>query len=199
MRRILAAIVFIFLSSIVIFYVLTNTESYKEEKERSNLEEKAKRGDAASQYKLGKYYEKKYYESSENDEENYEKLIYWYGKAGVQDDLRAQVRLCTEYYSDSYYSKDHDKAKYWCEKGAQQGDAYSLYKLGTMYGKGLGVRKDLQKRTSFYMKAAKKNYVDAQLAMGNLLSFTLKKQAKEWYGKACDNGSQEGCNKYASM
>lgn len=55
-----------------------------------------------------------------------------------------------------------------------------------------------------YTKAANQEYIDAQ----HLLGIIYKegdgapqdyKKAKEWYGKACDNGRQDSCDAYKDL
>ena len=73
-----------------------------------------------------------------------------------------------------------------------------------MYGKGLGVKQDDVEAVKWYRKAAEKGDADAQVLLG--LAYLLgkggqfnKSLAKEWLGKACDNGSQMGCEYYGKL
>ncbi|MBD5416670.1 MAG: sel1 repeat family protein [Desulfovibrio sp.] len=73
-----------------------------------------------------------------------------------------------------------------------------------MYHEGIGVKKDYKIAKVFFEKAAEKQNPGAFLALGEMYynghgvrQDTAK--AKEYYGLACDNGIQEGCDKYAIL
>ena len=69
---------------------------------------------------------------------------------------------------------------------------------------GLGVRKDYQKTRLWYEKSAAQRHANAQYGLGFLYENGKgvrqnRTIAKEWYGKACDNGFQDGCDAYARL
>ena len=88
---------------------------------------------------------------------------------------------------------------------AEQGNAQAQLMLGNMYANGLGVKQDDVEAVKWYRKAAEQGYADAQAMLG--FSYLLgqsgvqvnKSLAKEWFGKACDNGYQEGCEYYGKL
>ncbi|HHF3818741.1 tetratricopeptide repeat protein [Haemophilus influenzae] len=88
---------------------------------------------------------------------------------------------------------------------AEQGNALAQMMLGVMYAKGLGVKQDDVEAVKWYRKAAEQGYADAQAMLG--FSYLLgqsgvqvnKSLAKEWFGKACDNGDQNGCEYYGKL
>ncbi len=97
------------------------------------------------------------------------------------------------------------------EKTANNGDAQAQFKMGMYYfdGKG-GVSTDYYKAADWFQKSAVQGYNPAQLALGSIYnldyfyqdypySFKDKELAKEWFGKACDSGNQEGCNSYRRL
>lgn len=52
----------------------------------------------------------------------------------------------------------------------------------------------------FFRKSAEQNHAEVQLHLGHLYALNKDfKQAKEWYGKACDNGLQKGCDAYKEL
>ena len=72
-----------------------------------------------------------------------------------------------------------------------------------MYENGIGVRYDIFKAIDWYEKNANQGNIDTQIKLGNIYSdFTTsgyKDQAMQWYGKACDEGSQIGCDYYKRL
>ncbi|MEI6692953.1 MAG: sel1 repeat family protein, partial [Chlorobium sp.] len=56
----------------------------------------------------------------------------------------------------------------------------------------------------WYTLAANQGYAAAQFILGALYANGKgvkedKSAAKEWFGKSCDNGIQEGCDKYREL
>ena len=73
-----------------------------------------------------------------------------------------------------------------------------------MYNKGLGVKQDDVEAVRWYRQAAELGDAQAQFMLG--FSYLLgkgiqvnKSLAKEWFGKACDNGEQRGCEYYGKL
>ncbi|HHF0476229.1 TPA: tetratricopeptide repeat protein, partial [Haemophilus influenzae] len=85
---------------------------------------------------------------------------------------------------------------------AEQGNAEAQLMLGVMYARGIGVKQDDFEAVKWYRQAAEQGYANAQAILG--FSYLLgqsgvqvnKSLAKEWFGKACDNGDQNGCEYY---
>ena len=105
----------------------------------------------------------------------------------------------------AYEQSDYQTAfKLWLPM-AEQGDANVQFNLGVMYAKGQGVKQDDFEAVKWYRKAAEQGYADAQAMLG--FSYLLgqsgvqvnKSLAKEWFGKACDNGDQNGCEYYGKL
>ncbi|MDF3121536.1 tetratricopeptide repeat protein, partial [Haemophilus influenzae] len=79
---------------------------------------------------------------------------------------------------------------------AEQGNAEAQLMLGVMYARGIGVKQDDFEAVKWYRQAAEQGYANAQAILG--FSYLLgqsgvqvnKSLAKEWFGKACDNGDQ---------
>ena len=94
---------------------------------------------------------------------------------------------------------------------ANQGHAKSQYELGRAYKQGEGVRQDYAKAAELYLKAANTNYADfsstkalAQFNLGilHINGYSVRQSkitAKEWFGKSCDNGYQNGCDEYRKL
>ncbi|HHF4548635.1 TPA: tetratricopeptide repeat protein, partial [Haemophilus influenzae] len=77
--------------------------------------------------------------------------------------------------------------------------------LGMMYDGGLGIKQDYFKAVKWHRKAAEQGDADAQAILGFLYLLgergvqVNKSLAKEWFGKACDNGNQNGCEYYGKL
>ncbi|HHF0414735.1 TPA: tetratricopeptide repeat protein [Haemophilus influenzae] len=88
---------------------------------------------------------------------------------------------------------------------AEQGNAQAQLMLGSMYANGLGVKQDDVEAVKWYRKAAEQGVANAQAMLGFLYFLgkrgvqVNKSLAKEWFGKACDNGYQEGCEYYGKL
>ena len=74
------------------------------------------------------------------------------------------------------------------------------YFIGILLLLNLSFGKNIQELT----KEATQGNVDAQFTLG--VMYTNGKgvrqndsEAKEWFGKSCDNGSQEGCDAYKEL
>ncbi|CWX27791.1 tetratricopeptide repeat protein [Haemophilus influenzae] len=88
---------------------------------------------------------------------------------------------------------------------AEQGNAAAQLMLGVMYARGIGVKQDDFEAVKWYRQAAEQGYANAQAILG--FSYLLgqsgvqvnKSLAKEWFGKACDNGEQVGCEYYGKL
>ena len=88
---------------------------------------------------------------------------------------------------------------------AEQGNAEAQLMLGVMYARGIGVKQDDFEAVKWYRKAAEQGDADAQAILGFLYLLgergvqVNKSLAKEWFGKACDNGDQNGCEYYGKL
>ena len=107
--------------------------------------------------------------------------------------------------STAYEQSDYQTAfKLWLPM-AEQGDANVQFNLGVMYAKGQGVKQDDFEAVKWFRKAAEQGHAKAQAILG--FSYLLgergvqvnKSLAKEWFGKACDNGEQVGCEYYSKL
>lgn len=91
------------------------------------------------------------------------------------------------------------------KKWAEQGNVEYQLKVGLIYYQGKGVRQDLVLARRMFQKAANKGNARGQGALGFFYEDGLgglkrnKSTAKEWYGKACDKGLQDGCDEYRRL
>ena len=70
-----------------------------------------------------------------------------------------------------------------------------------MYDKGHGVRQDYYKAVEWYTNAAHQGFAEAQYNLGAMYYngqgvSQNKSTAKRYFGQACDNGYQSGCDHY---
>ena len=134
------------------------------------FERKARLGDTAAQYILGKsYFEKG----------NYRKAFYWYEKAAEGKNEDAMWALAHLYEEGKGVKKSHEKALFWEKKAfnrsrvvkkllslAKSGDANSAYQLGFMYETGIKFLKNYKKAFLWYEKAASKDLAKAIYKLG---------------------------------
>lgn len=92
------------------------------------------------------------------------------------------------------------------KKAAEKGSAEIQTRLGKFYYSGelKSLPKNYHQAKGLFEKAAEQKNASAQFHLGQMYRDGLgtrqnKQTAKEWFGKACDNGSQEGCNLYRQL
>ncbi|WP_105893705.1 tetratricopeptide repeat protein, partial [Haemophilus influenzae] len=117
------------------------------------------------------------------------------------DTLEQQFQQGLTAYEQSNYQTAF---KLWLPM-AEQGYAKAQFNLGVMYAKGQGVKQDDFEAVKWFRKAAEQGDADAQAILGFLYLLgergvqVNKSLAKEWFGKACDNGNQNGCEYYGKL
>ena len=108
--------------------------------------------------------------------------IYYYGRAGYQDDSEAEKwflkaaengNVDAQYCLGNLYlgSKDPHKnteAAKWFHKAAENGHVAAQYNLGCMYQNGWGVPRDYNEAINWYKNAAQHGSSDAQYSLGQL-------------------------------
>ena len=133
----------------------------------------AERGDAETQYRLGKSCE---------DDRDFAGAVKWYRKAAEQGhagaktrlsiaesfseaeqgDVRAQNKLGMLYAEGRGVDEDHAEAVKWFRKAAEQGFAAAQFNMGFCYENGRGVYKDLTEAVKWYRKAAAQGHSKAR-------------------------------------
>ena len=122
-----------------------------------------------------------------------------------QGDVIAQINMGWIYQNGSGVPKDNHEAFTWFKRAADQGNALAQASLGMMYYEGFGVRQDYILARKLFQKSANQGDSDAQGILGTFYEKGIggvrqnKAIAKEWYGKSCDNGNQNGCNDYRRL
>ena len=164
------------------------------------LQRTAEQGDAVAQQKLGFAYQFGLGVLQQNLHEA-ESL---YQLAADQGDIQAQYFLAEMYNDGSLGYKNYAKAARLLRFAARKGDTGAQIALGDMYEEGKGVRQNFCEAMKLYLLAANKGNKWAQHIVGEKYEQGRcvkrnKTIAKEWYGKACDNGYQKGCDNYRRL
>jgi len=127
----------------------------------SELEKRAERGDAVSQYRLGLRYT-----NGRGVEQDYSAATRWLIRAADQGHMDAQYLAGVNYASGRGVEVNHLRAASFFEKAAAQGHVRSYYQLGEAYANGRGVPKDLPWAARWYEKAAERGHPGAMLSFG---------------------------------
>lgn len=91
------------------------------------------------------------------------------------------------------------------ESAARQGDSQAQAMLGGLYYLGDGVSSpNYALAKQWWEKSARHNNPIAQLGLGVLYQLghgvrQSDKTALQWYGKACDNGHQDACDRFKDL
>ena len=152
-------------------------ESWGNAEARKYLVQLAKKGDADSQYSLGKIYE-----LGIEVEKNFALSREWYSKAAKQGHVKARYFLGKMYEDGIGVEKDITQAVKWyfaaAEKGnisavanifgfAREGNSYAQFQIGRIYESGLfGEKKDNQMAIKWYRLAAEQGNAPAQYNLG---------------------------------
>ena len=102
--------------------------------EVSKLQASAERGDAPSQFKLGRAYE-----YGDGVPKSNELAVKWYRRAADQGNSNAETTLGVMYRLGLGVSRDKEEAVRWYQKAAKQGNAQAMFNLGISYYNGDGV------------------------------------------------------------
>ena len=171
-------------------YEIETCNSMQATEDELSLQEKAKSGDAETQFRLGYCYS--YGDKTRGIAKDSQKAMEWYKKAAEQGHAGAQVNLGTYYYGEGV-DQDYKEAVMWYKKAAEQGNARAQYNLGLCYYYGNGVDQDYKEALTWYKKAADQGYANAQAKFGNSYYYGEGvdqdyKEAVMWYKKAADQG-----------
>ncbi|MEG9499423.1 tetratricopeptide repeat protein [Mannheimia indoligenes] len=164
------------------------------------LKQFAEQGEDLAQYTLGERYQ-----NGEGVAQSDTQAAYWYTKAAEQGYLHAQFSLGEMYYNGKGVTQSTTQAAYWLTKAAEQEHAIAQYSIGYMYALGDGVTQSDKQAVYWLEKAAEQKVSQAQYALGFVyeagwLSVPQDlRKAKHYYGLACDDGYNKGCEKYAEL
>ena len=159
------------------------------------LKEKAEKGDAVDQFRLGDYY----FNSDPLigvDEwwQNQVEAVRWYRLAAEQGEAMAQANLGFCYYDGRGVGKNYAEAVKWYSKAADQGNASAQTNLGVCYENGQGVQKHEVEAVRLYRLAVEQGDANAQVNLGACYYYGkgVEKndaEAVKWYRRAVDQGN----------
>lgn len=127
-------------------------------------------------------------------------------KLEVQNAVQTSCRLLGYLYKEGKgVRKDANKSLLYYKKSCDFGDMGGCYGIGHIYLKGdKGVKQDLNLARQFFLGSCNKGYgyscflLAKMYANGDGIKQNLQ-SAKEFYGRACDFGEQDGCDKYVEI
>ena len=132
--------------------------------ELRELEEKANKGDAESQFRLGDYYQ---WDANPTD---IAKASKWFELSAENGFIGAQFTLGEFYFQgEGGYEKSYEKAFKWFKKAADSGDGMALWRIGYFYAQGIGVEKNYEESMKWYEKSAEEGYATAQICLAQYL------------------------------
>ncbi|MDA3047490.1 tetratricopeptide repeat protein [Campylobacter sp. JMF_08 NE1] len=128
-----------------------------------------------------------------------------YTKACDGDNATACYNLAILYSKGEGVRQDKFKAKELYEKACDKNEYDACNNLGILYERGEGVKQGFCTANDLFLKACSGGNAVACVNLGNnfLVNNRCEKydiqKAKEHYGKACDLGSQKGCDNYKDL
>ena len=148
----------------------------------------AEAGDAGAQASLGYLYY-----AGEGVPRDYERAVFWYGKAAVQGNRDAQYNLAVAYAFGEGVAPDLAEAALWYRRAAQQRHTLAQYSLGLSYASGEGVTQDAAEAARWFQAAAGQGYAPAQRQLAHLYHSGAGvardyAEAARWYQAAAEQG-----------
>ena len=149
----------LFLAATAVFQ-LPAQQTEADRKSLADLRAKAEKGDAQSQYDLGRAFDHWTFGLFGVTNDAVE-AVKWYRRAAEQNHALAQSSLGVCYYMGDGVPKDVVEALKWWRKAAEQNVAEAQYNLAGRYANGEGVAKDLEKARRWYRVAQQRGDPDA--------------------------------------
>lgn len=131
----------------------------------------AEKGDAESQYKLGKMYTEGVGVSIDRA-----KATEAFENAANQGYAKAEYNLGLNYYEGSGVTKDMNTAYKWFKAAAEQGDPAAQYYLGKMYASGSGVKQNYTTSLEWLTKSVDGGFHQAR---GEMIDVSERMKAKD--------------------
>lgn len=120
--------------------------------------------------------------------------------------LPAQMKMIEMLLDGEGVRRNEELAVEKLKQAAEKGEISAQLKLGEFYYSGelRRIPKDYHTALKWFNLAAERKNPDAQYKLGIMYESgngvrQNKNSAKEWFGKACDNGSQYGCDDYRRL
>lgn len=156
------------------------------------LEKKAFAGKASAQHDLGALYAS----SRQGVGKDYERALFWFGRAAAQGQANAQYNLGVMHQQGLGVKADPAAAVKWYQKAAAQGHAEAQYNLGIAYVEAAGIEYDAGKAAENFRKAAQSGLSEAAYNLGmiyenGLIGAPDDERALVWYARAAQKGNPE--------
>lgn len=160
------------------------------------LEKRANNGDVDAQYDIAVMYL-----SGQEVERDIHKGIKWLKTASENGNIYAQTRLGVAYLQGIGVRQNNEEALKWLEQASSHGYLKAYTMLGIYYTKA---EINYPKALDLFKTASDFNEPLAQYFLGEMYYSGMGVQknldvAKEYFGKACDNGDQNGCDEYRKL
>lgn len=137
------------------------------------------------------------YHNGTGVDKSYIKASEFYEKACYGGKTDACNNLGVLYNRGHGVRQNSQKAFELYSKACYGGNALGCSNLGLLYHGGRGVYKDYGKAEELYMRACNSQEALGCINLGDLyVEKKMTDKAYEYYGKACDLGNQDGCDKY---
>ena len=125
-------------------------------------------------------------------EKDAEMAIAFFKIAAQLGHMLAQMAVGSYYYAIN----DCYEAIKWITMAAELGNAEALFNLGVFYMEGVGCDQDMELSASYFHRAARRRYPEAQYAYADLLSKGWgveqdETRAIKWFSDAAENGNVE--------
>lgn len=133
--------------------------------------ELADKGDAESQYKLGKIYTE-----GAGVSINHNKATEAFENAAKQGYAKAEYKLGLNYYEGTGVNRNRKTAYKWFKAAAEQNHAASQYYLGKMYASGSGVKQNYTTSLEWLTKAVQGGFNQAR---GEMIDVSEKMKIKK--------------------
>jgi len=166
-------------------FQLPAQQSETDRKWLAEVRAKAEKGDAHSQYELGRAFDF----GNRGVTQDAVEAVKWYWKAAAQNHAEAQCDLGICYANGRGVAQDEAEAVKWFRKAAEQNHASAQYNLGVCYDNGRGVAQDEAEAVKWFRKAAAQNHASAQFNLGVCYAKGQgvaqdEAEAVKWYRKA---------------
>ena len=119
----------------------------------SDTESKKNITDAAEQYSLGRHFDRLH---------DYEKALYWFQSAALQDYGEAQYYMGCYRLEGRGGVRDTAEAFEWFLRGSENGVAAAEYMVGYFYAEGIACEIDENKAWDYFLSAARKGCEEAE-------------------------------------
>jgi hypothetical protein len=151
----------------------------------------AQRGDANSEFELGRSYF-----WGRGVPRDYTQAAFWCQKAADQGFAKAEYAIGNMYYYGNGYDQSYSNAIIWYHKAADQDVSVAQFAIASMYYHGFGVSQSYPDTMVWYRKAADQGYARAESGIGYLYWNGLgvekdRAEANRWYRRAASHGEED--------